>query len=301
MRRLLILGAMVVVLFSAGLSLTQNQPDAQVGHKLSMPEELCTSFPPRDEQPGEVPVIGVSFSGSLRMPVAEQERIAAELKHLTYPEPLTGASEELLERVRTAWQDRGFFQVEVNGDAVLTSRGSEHGLALSVHINEGQRYRLGGISFRHNNTLTNAEHLRSLFPIEDGDVFARAKVAEGLNNLRKAYGEYGFINYTGVAETKIDDVSRRISIVVDIDEGKQFNVDHIEVVGLDDAGRKAILQESALRRGDVYNARLDELFLGRIKLHFSACGCSQVKHNQIDEQKGTVVLLYDLSSCAGGE
>jgi Surface antigen variable number repeat len=301
MRRLLSLAVMVVVCVSARLSPTQTQPDAQTRQYPIQPEEPCTSFPAREQQPHEVPVIGVSFSGNLQIPVADQEQIAADLKRRTYSEPLTGVSEELLVKVKSAWQDEGFVHVGVNGDAILTNRGPERGLALSVHINEGYRYRLGGISFQHNKALTNTKYLRSRFPIEDGEVFSGAKVAEGLSNLRKAYGEFGYLNYAGVPETKIDEARHQIYIVVDIGEGKQFLIDRVEVVGLADARRKAILQESALHRGDVYNARLDELFLGRIESRFPDCECSEVKHNQIDEQRGTVVLTYDLASCAAGK
>ena len=190
--------------------------------------------------------------------------------------------------------------MEVNGDAILTSRGADRGLALSVHVDEGPQYRLGGISFQRNRAIF-SQHLREVFRIENGEVFSRSKVAEGLENLRKAYGEFGYINYTGVPNTKFDDEKHRIDVVVDIDEGKQFYVSKINVVGLDDARRKMILQESALRTGDIYNARLDELFLGRIKSHFPVCGCSEVKHNQLDEQRGTVILTYDLGSCAVGK
>jgi hypothetical protein len=297
MRRLLILAAMVFVLSSASVSLTQDQLDGQVGQKLRQPEEPCMSFPARDELARQVRVIGVSFSGNLQMPVTDQERIAAELKHLTYSEPLNGAGEELLEKVRMAWQDRGFFQVEVNGDAVLTNRGLDRGLALRAHVEEGPRYRLGGIAFQHNNAITNLKMLRALLPIEDGELFSRSKVAKGLENLRKVYGEFGYINYTGVPTTKIDAEKHRVYLVVEIDEGKQFYVDEVQLVGLGDAGRRILLKESALQSGDIYNARLDELFLGRIKSQFPHCGCSEIKHNQIDERRGAVVLTYDLRSC----
>ena len=36
----------------------------------------------------------------------------------------------------------------------------------------------------------NTAALRILFPLKDGDVFSRDKIAKGLENLRKAYGEY---------------------------------------------------------------------------------------------------------------
>ena len=277
------------------------QDHVSTGEKRNQPEEPCTSFPAQKAQRNEVRVIAVSFSGNVRMPLADQNQIAGEVKELTYSEPLTGVADELLERVRREWQDRGYFQVEVNGDAILTSRGADRGLALSVHLDEGPQYRLGGISFQHNKAITNVKALRALFPIENGEIFSRSKVAEGLDHLRKTYGQFGYINYIGVPNTKIDAEKHKIYVVVDIDEGKQFFVDEVQVVGLDDAGRRMLLKESALHSGDIYNARLDDLFLGRIKSQFPACGCSEVKHNQIDERRGTVVLTYDLRSCAVGQ
>jgi outer membrane protein insertion porin family len=234
------------------------------------------------------------------MPVADQNLISSELKRLSYSEPLTGVYDELAERVKRSWQDRGFFHAQVNGDAIVTTRGADRGLAFSAQINEGTQYNLGGISFRGNKALTNVKFLRSVFPIEDGDVFNRSTVATGLENLRKGYGQYGHINYTGVPETRVDDEKHRIYVVVDIDEGKQFYVDRVEVLGLGDFSRQELVRESALQSGSVYNARLDEIFLMTIKSHFPDCECSDVKHNQIDERRGTVVLTYDLGSCAAG-
>jgi hypothetical protein len=286
----------VVLCLSACLGWAQDHV-AAVG-KRNQTEKPCTSFPAEKAHLHDVPVIAVSFSGNVRMPIADQNQIAGELKDLTYSEPLTGVTDELLERVRRAWQDRGYFQVEVNGDAGLTSRGGDRGISLSVHVDEGPQFRLGGISFQRNNVITNINALRGQFPIENGAVFSRSKVAEGLDNLRKVYGQVGYLNYTGVPNTKIDAEKRRIYVVVDIDEGKQFYVDEVKVVGLDDAGRRTLLKESALQSGNIYNARLDELFLGTIKSLFPDCGCNEVKHNQIDERRGTVILTYDLRSCS---
>ena len=289
----------VALFFSACLGWTQARGSA--GARRDQPEEPCTSFPKQEVQRHEIPVTSISFSGNIRMPMSEQDRIALELKKFSYSEALTGVPDELLEVVRRAWQDRGYFQVEVNGSAVLTSRDVDRGLALSVHVDEGPQYRLRGISFLHNNAITSVKAMRTLFPIENGEVFSRSKLTEGLDNVREMYGEYGFINYAGVPSTKIDAEKHTIYVVVDIDEGKQFYVDGVEVVGLDDAARRALLKESALQSGSIYNARLDALFLGRIEARFPGCGCSEVKHNQIDEQRGTVLLTYDLRSCAVGK
>jgi outer membrane protein assembly factor BamA len=243
MRCVAIIAASIIFCLLTHLSWAQNQPDGLGDKELRQPEEPCTSFPAPAQrvQSGDVPVIGVSFSGNLRMPIAEQSRIANELKQLTYSEPLDDAGDELVERVKHAWQDRGFFKVDVNGEAMLTSRGADHGLALSVHINEGAQYRLGGISFQHNNPIP-AERLRAIFQVKDGEVFSRSRVAEGLQNLRKVYGEFGYINYTGAPNTRFDEIHRRVYVAVDIDEGKQFYVERLDILGLDDASRELLLR-----------------------------------------------------------
>ena len=59
---------------------------------------------------------------------------------------------------------------------------------ITIPIEEGSRYRLGGITFKNKKALNNAKALRALFPIKDGDIADRSKIAKGLENLRKAYG-----------------------------------------------------------------------------------------------------------------
>ena len=46
--------------------------------------------------------------------------------------------------------------------------------------------------------------------MKDGDIFSREKVAKGLENLRKAYGEYGYINFTSVPDTKFDEEKKLV-------------------------------------------------------------------------------------------
>ena len=63
-------------------------------------------------------------------------------------------------------------------------------------IDEGDRYTLGGITFKNNKAVQNIRALRAIFPIKDGEVFSKEKIAKGLENLRKAYGQLGYINFT---------------------------------------------------------------------------------------------------------
>jgi outer membrane protein insertion porin family len=106
--------------------------------------------------------------------------------------------------------------------------------------------------------------LRNLFPIKDGDIFSKEKVAKGLENLRKAYGELGYINFTSVPETRFEDDKKLIFLDIDVDEGKQFYVRRIEFQGNTTTRDKVIRREIALEEGNIYNSRLWELSLLRL-------------------------------------
>ena len=61
-----------------------------------------------------------------------------------------------------------------------------------------------------------------MFPIKDGETFDTHKISKGLENLRKAYGEIGYINFTSVPETDIDDEKKLLTLNIDVEEGKPF-------------------------------------------------------------------------------
>jgi len=185
--------------------------------------------------------------------------------------------EEDTERVRAEYQNRGYFKVVVNDPKTqihdtghkgfhipLLQAGPGKAVDITMPIEEGDKYRLGKITFKNNKAIQNVNALRSLFPIKDGDIFSREKVAKGLENLRKAYGTQGYINFTSVPGTTFDDEKKLAFLEIDVDEGKQFYVRRIEFQGNTTTRDKVIRRELALEEGGVYNSRLWELSLLRL-------------------------------------
>jgi TonB family protein len=244
-----------------------------------------------------ITVADLAFEGVLQMTVAEQEQIATSLKQRTYAGGRDGATSEVEERVRRAWQDRGYFKVQASGDAkVLTSSPVNERIALTVRVDEGQQYRLGEITFKNNQAISNVRALRDLFPIADGDLFNRENVAKGLENLRKAYGEYGYINFTSVPDTRFDDEKNLIFLDVDVDEGKQFYISSIDVLGVDAQQLEDVSKDLPIKPGDVYNRRLAEVFLAKRGFAPDAAPDSGIRW-QLDERAGTAALTFDLRHC----
>jgi outer membrane protein insertion porin family len=215
--------------------------------------------------------------------------------------------EEDTERVRAEYQNRGYFKANISDPKTeihdtghkgfhipLLQSGPGKAVDITMPIEEGDKYRLGKITFKNNKALSNSAALRNLFPLKDGDIFSREKIAKGLENLRKAYGEYGYINFTSVPQTTFDDDKKLAYLEIDVDEGKQFYVRRIEFQGNTTTRDKVIRRELALEEGGIYNSRLWELSLMRLNqlAYFDQLKPDDpnVTDKKLDEKNGQVDL-----------
>jgi len=215
--------------------------------------------------------------------------------------------EEDTERVRNEYQNRGYFKVIVKdpktqihdtghagGHIPLLQGGAGKAVDITMPIEEGERYTLGGITFKNNKAVQNTKALRSIFPIKDGEIFSKEKVGKGIKALEKAYGELGYINFTSIPETRFDDDKKQIFLDIDVDEGKQFYVRRIEFQGNTTTRDKVIRREVALEEGNIYNSRLWELSLLRLNQlgYFDQLKPDDpnITVRQLDEKNGLVDL-----------
>jgi outer membrane protein insertion porin family len=215
--------------------------------------------------------------------------------------------EEDTERVRAEYQNRGYFKVLVDDPKTeihdtghtgfhipWIQPGAGKSVDILMPIEEGDRYRLGKITFKNNKAISNVNALRSLFPMKDGEIFSREKVAKGMENLRKAYGTAGYINFTTVPDTSFDDEKKLVNLTFDVDEGKQFYVRRIEFQGNTTTRDKVIRREIALEEGQVYNSRFWELSLLRLNQlgYFDQLKPDDpnTTERHLDEKNGTVDL-----------
>ena len=219
--------------------------------------------------------------------------------------------DEDTERVREEYQNRGYFKVIVSdpktqmrdtGNAgfhvPLIGHKAGKAVDITIPIEEGEEYKLASITFKNNKAIRNVAALRAQFPIKDGEVFSRQKIAKGLENLRKAYGSQGYINFSPVPDTTTDDDKKTVSLTIDVDEGKQFFVRRIEFQGNTTTRDKVIRREIVLEEGQVYNQNLWELSILRLNQlgYFEQIKPDDpnVTERHLNEQDGTVDLTLKL-------
>ncbi len=212
--------------------------------------------------------------------------------------------EEDTERVRQAYRDLGYFRA--NTSEPLTHIRNEGGLSLftfrantgkrmdiRIPLEEGERYRFTGITFTGNKAVSNTRALRAQFALKDGDWFNATAFGKGLDNLKKAYGTLGYINFAPVPEPKYNDAARTIGFNIDLDEGKQFRVSRIEFQGNKITRDFVIRRELLLEEGSIYDSHLWELSILRLNQldYFDPLKVDQDSETHQNTEAGTVDLL----------
>jgi outer membrane protein insertion porin family len=214
--------------------------------------------------------------------------------------------EEDSERVRAAYREKGYFKALVGDpqtnvrDAggldffLRPSKGKRVDILMPVE--EGGRYRLGGITFTGNKAVTNTRVLRAQFAQKDGEWFNATVFGKGLEQLRKAYGELGYINFVANPTPRVDEAKHLVYLDIDVTEGKPFYVSRIEFTGNTITRDKVIRRELLLEEGQVYNNRLWEMSILRLNQlnYFETLKAEDDSETRQNEQEGSVDLLLKL-------
>ncbi|MFN7992564.1 MAG: outer membrane protein assembly factor BamA [Bryobacteraceae bacterium] len=187
--------------------------------------------------------------------------------------------EEDKERIRQAYQDKGYFTAKVLDSKTEAVQTGGHGFKIplikenhigravniTIPVEEGRLYHLNNVNFYGVKLFRTPDTLmRPLFGMAQGDVFSTSKLRKGLENMRKLYGEFGYIDFVPEPSFDIIPNTDKVDLTLTADEGKQFFVRRIDFSGNVTTRDKVIRREILLDEGDIFNNRLWELSILRL-------------------------------------
>lgn len=191
-------------------------------------------------------------------------------------------NEDLEVGIRELYQSNGYFKmvykdpilttVDVNREGLgpLPIIGHQHGKAtnITIAIEEGEQYRMGRLVIRsadpEKGLSLKREYLESIFPLHQGDLFDTSKIRKAIENYTKLYGVYGYIDFTAVPLTDVNETTKTIDLTFDFDEQKQYFVRRIDFSGNTTTRDKVIRRELMLSEGDIFNNHAWELSILRL-------------------------------------
>ena len=186
--------------------------------------------------------------------------------------------EEDKSRVQVFYQEHGYFTAHVTDSTVTMRKTGGQGMHIpllhpnkpgtvadvKISLEEGKLYHLNNITFTGVKFFRTPEALMTpLFGMSKGDVFSTAKLRKGLENMRKLYGDFGYIDF--VAEPSFDpSPDGKMDMSLSVDEGHQFFVRRIDFSGNTTTRDKVIRRQLLIDEGQIFNNRLWELSILRL-------------------------------------
>ena len=265
-----------------------------------MQAEVSAKIAANTPPPKKIIIDEVTFEEPNRLPKSFQDQVTSEMKQSENDDDDTGWLDEIQDEIRLDLADGGFFKAQptVNAKILRTDATSEH-VALYVHVIYDQQYRLGTVQFRSSDPAVPLvfpiDQLRATLPLREGDIFAAVKIRAALDSLQRLYGSFGYIDLVATPEMDFDDDPRRVSLIMELDQGPQFHVDKVEILGLDPATRANL--KSQIKSGDVFNADAIRGFIDANKAVLPADASFEDVELHRHVRNATVDVQFDFRTC----
>ena len=204
----------------------------------------------------------IRFSGNR---IFSSQELAARMQEFIrgYEGPSNAYNEEVfdvcLRRLGDFARSRGYLQAHFGEPKKELADGQ---LIVTVPITEGALYRLGEIKIEGVEHLTK-ERVRALLSLQRKDIVDGEAIGQWLfEDLKKLYGEIGFVQYTAEIEPEFRAVDQAtnegvVDLTVTLEEGRQFKIRSIKFEG-SDLTEKDISKLLLIRPGDIFNNQFFE-------------------------------------------
>ncbi len=142
-------------------------------------------------------------------------------------------------------------------------------LRITVPIIDGRLYRLGEMKVE-GNSIFSEQAIKAVIGLQKGEVANGEAISKALyENLKKYYGQQGFIQYTAEVTPSFKDNPQNADegiadFLITIDEGKQFSLRRLEFTGNTFTRDNVLRREVLINEGDIYNQTLFEYSITRL-------------------------------------
>jgi outer membrane protein insertion porin family len=136
-------------------------------------------------------------------------------------------------------------------------------MKLEIPITEGAQYKMGSLKFE-GLTVLKEPFVRSLFKMNEGDVYNDSRFKKAYEKLRDVYGSLGYFQWTGGTERKPDPEKKVVDVTVKMEEDKQYFLGKLNFTGNDSTRDKVIRREIYMNEGDVFNTEALKMSIKRV-------------------------------------
>jgi outer membrane protein insertion porin family len=173
------------------------------------------------------------------------------------------------------YQEHGYMQAQIGEPLTRIFEGprgkipmfrkTKEQFLVEIPIEAGDQYHIGELKL-NNCGIFNCEALLRLFDLSKGDVLNYKKVKSAIENIKKLYGNYGFIGVELIQDFSPQAKTKLVDISFDVNPGKQFLVHRIVFDGNTKTRDKVMRREFNLEEGRVFSSQLLDLSVQRLNM-----------------------------------
>ena len=191
-------------------------------------------------------------------------------------------------RLEGYYQDNGYLRARVQTPNIKIDEKNKE-INISISIEEGSKYRVGKITGKSDDTVSENDVLKAL-QMKTGDVYSLSKVRAGVMSIGDIYSErgYAFANVNPI--TKINENSRTVDVSIEVDRGRKIYVGEITVQGNTRTLDNVIRREFRLKEGALF----DSVKLRRSKQRIN--NLQFFEDVKIDTRRGKASDLVDITT-----
>jgi outer membrane protein insertion porin family len=156
--------------------------------------------------------------------------------------------EEAISRMLALYHRKGYAFAQI----APVIHAADQSKTITFFVFEGEKVKIRSISFA--GITLPVERLKGVMSLTEGDAFNPDLVDRDKESLKEFYAALGYVDEeVKDIDTQIDREAARVSIVVEIDEGKKSEIGSVEIIGEPPGTREKLMTLVGIKPGDPYN------------------------------------------------
>ncbi|WP_125257319.1 outer membrane protein assembly factor BamA [Brevundimonas fluminis] len=161
------------------------------------------------------------------------------------------------EQLRDFYTNRGYYDFRVvSAVAELTPGGDA--FAITLTVDEGDKYTFGEVKVVTENDKLNADLLTRILPFRSGSLYESDKIEAATDSLTYAAGSAGYAFVEIEPTFAVNPDTDTVDVTFNVREGERVYVERINVIGNTRTIDPVIRRELVLTEGDAFNRQLLE-------------------------------------------
>lgn len=148
-------------------------------------------------------------------------------------------------------QDKGYADAKV--DVRVLESETKGRIVVDISAERGQLYHFGTITFDGNTLFTDKE-IEQVFSARPEDVYSPERLRQSVQSIKDLYGRKGYIDTSVQYETQLVEDQPIYNVHFQIEEGSEYKIGLIRVIGNIQTEARVILRESLLIPGETFDS-----------------------------------------------